>query len=279
MRRFFIFLFFLSFAFGKDLILVSIFPFYDVVRDISGADFRIDTLVPPKADYHTYELSPRELIKLYIAKVFFVSGVPLGEWEAKAAKITKAKVFSLSEGIELLHYGHRELGKDPHFWISPKRMLKVAQNVKKALESVYPNKDFGNNYKAVYEKLLNLHENYKKTLSRCKIKVFGAVHPAFGYLAKDYGLTQIILREEHGHGGISPGELKKLIRKVRKRKIKVILIPQGAHSKIADILKEKYKVKVYEINVKIIPKENENNYYKIMENNLKTLRKALQCGY
>ncbi|GAB6065112.1 zinc ABC transporter substrate-binding protein [Aquifex pyrophilus] len=278
MRKFFILLFILSFTFGKDLILVSIFPFYDVVKDISGRDFRVDTLVPPKADYHTYELSPRELIKLYVAKVFFVSGVPLGEWEVKASKITKARVFSLSEGIELLYYGHEELGKDPHFWVSPKRMIKVAENVRNALKSVYPEKNFEDNYKAVYEKLLKIHESYEKTLSRCEIKTFGAVHPAFGYLAKDYGLKQIVLKEEHGHGEISPRELKKLLREVRKKRIKVILIPEGAHSKLADILKREYGVEVYEVNVKIIPKEDKDNYYEIMEENLKVLRKALRCG-
>jgi len=264
------------FGFPKDLILVSVYPFYDMVKDISGEDYRVESLVPPRADYHVYELTPRELIKLYRAKVVFVSGVPLGEWEEKVRKIAKGKVYPLSEGIELITYGHEELGRDPHFWVSPRRMIKVAQNVKNALKEVFK-KDFSENYKTVERKLKALDEAYTNTLSKCQYKKFGAVHGAFGYLAKDYGLEQVLLREEHGHGDVSPLELRKLVKLIKKKEIKVVLIPKGVHSKFASILKEYYKIPVYEVNVKIIPEKEGDNYYKIMERNLKVLKEALKC--
>ncbi|HIP42863.1 MAG TPA: hypothetical protein EYG91_02950 [Aquifex aeolicus] len=265
------------FSFAKDLILVSIYPFYDVVKEISGDDFRVENLVPPKADYHMYELTPRDLIKLYVAKVLFVSGIPLGEWERKLERITKARVFYLSRDIDILFYGHKELGKDPHFWVSPKRMLLVAENVKKSLEEIYPNKSFEEGYKNAYRKLKELHEAYIKTLSTCKYRSFGALHPAFGYLALDYNLKQIVLKEGHSHGDISPGELKKLMRKIKKEKIKAVLIPKGFHSKVARILREDYGISVYEINIKIIPEKEGDNYYSIMDRNLRVLKKALKC--
>ncbi|AAC06823.1 metal ABC transporter solute-binding protein, Zn/Mn family [Aquifex aeolicus] len=278
MKKFLIILLsFVLFVFPEDLILVSIYPFYDVVKDISGKYYRVESLVPPKADYHVYELTPRELIKLYRAKVVFVSGVPLGEWEEKVEKIAKGKVYSLSKGIELITYGHEELGKDPHFWVSPKRMLKVAKNVEEALTETFK-KNFSENYKNVEQELKKLDEAYTKTLSKCEYKKFGAVHGAFGYLAKDYGLEQVLLREEHGHGDISPSELKKLVKLIKKKEIKVVLIPKGVHSKFAEILKETYNITVYEVNVKIIPEEEGDNYYKIMERNLKVLKEALKCG-
>ena len=275
--RLLIFLFIiLSFSFSKDLILVSIYPFYDVVKDIAGSNFRTEVLVPPKADYHLYELTPREIIKLYVAKIVFVSGVPLGEWEKKVEKIAKGKVYKLSEGISLISYGHKELGKDPHFWTSPKRMLKVVENVYNALRENFPKYEFTENYLKVKRKVEKLHRTYLETLSSCKIKTFGAIHPAFGYVAQDYGLKQIPVMEEHGHGDISPKELRKLVRKIRKGKIKVILIPKGFHSKLAKILRRRYGIKVYEVNVKIIPNEFED-YYSIMKENLNVLRKALKC--
>jgi len=265
------------FVFPEDLILVSIYPFYDVVKDISGKAYRVESLIPPKADYHVYELTPRELIKLYRAKLVFVSGVPLGEWEEKVEKIAKGKVYYLSKGIELLTYGHEELGKDPHFWVSPKRMLKVAQNVREALIQTFK-KDFSKTYENVRKKLEILHRDYSETLLKCKYKKFGALHGAFGYLAKDYGLEQVLLREEHGHGDISPSELKKLVKLIKRREIKVVLVPKGVHSKFTQILKENYGIPVYEVNVKIIPETEGDNYYRIMERNLKVLKEALKCG-
>ena len=276
-KLFFFLLFFISVTFGRDLILVSIYPFYDVVKDIAGEGFKVESLVPPRADYHLYELGPRDIIKLHLAKVLFVSGIPLGEWEEKIQKITEAKVFKLSEGIELLSYGHEELGKDPHFWISPKRMIKVAENVYTNLKSVFPSRDFKESYEQTDKKLSQLHKEYEEKLATCEIKRFGAVHPAFGYLAKDYGLEQVVIREEHGHGDISPKELARIVKEIKKGNLKVILIPKGAFSKVAQVLKEEYGVEVYEINVKIIPESEEDNYYTIMERNLKTLRKALRC--
>ncbi len=276
-KLFFFLLFFISVTFGRDLILVSIYPFYDVVKDIAGEGFKVESLVPPRADYHLYELGPRDIIKLHLAKVLFVSGVPLGEWEEKIQKITEAKVFKLSEGIELLFYGHEELGKDPHFWISPKRMIKVAENVYIDLKSVFPSRDFKKSYEETDKKLSQLHKEYEEKLATCEIKRFGAVHPAFGYLARDYGLEQVVIREEHGHGDVSPKELARIVKEIKKGNLKVILIPKGAFSKVAQVLKEEYGVEVYEINVKIIPESEGDNYYKIMERNLKTLRKALRC--
>jgi len=272
---FLLFFFLLGLVLSKELILVSIYPFYDTVRDISGERFRVESLVPPKADYHLYELSPRELVKLQVAKVLFVSGVPLGEWEKKVEKITSAKVFKLSEGIELLSYGHGELGKDPHFWVSPKSMIRVSLNVYTSLSSLYGEEDFRENYKRVRERLLKINEEYEKTLSACKIRKFGVLHPALGYVARDYGLEQVILREEHGHGDISPRELKRLLRKIKRGEIKVVFIPKGTHSELADLLEEK-GVKVYEINVKFIPEGNET-YYDIAEENLKVMKVALLC--
>lgn len=278
MRKLLFFLFFLiTITFGRDLVLVSVYPFYDVVRGIAGEGFKVESLVPPKADYHMYELGPRDIIKLHLAKVLFVSGVPLGEWEEKIEKITEAKVFKLSEGIELLSYGHKELGKDPHFWLSPARMLKVAENVYNAFGSLYGEEGFKERYEKVNKKLTGLHERYERTLSSCQIKRFGAVHPAFGYLAKDYGLEQVVIREEHGHGDISPKELARIVKEIKRGKLKVILAPKGVFSKVAQVLKEEYGVEVYEINVKIIPEEEGDNYFKIMNRNLKTLRKALRC--
>ncbi len=278
MKKFFFFLLFLiTITFGRDLVLVPVYPFYDVVKGVAGENFKVESLVPPKADYHMYELGPRDIIKLHLAKVLFVSGVPLGEWEGKIQKITEAKVFKLSEGIELLSYGHKKLGKDPHFWLSPMRMLKVADNVYKALGSLYGEENFIENYEKVNKKLTRLHERYERTLSNCQIKRFGAVHPAFGYLAKDYGLEQVVIREEHGHGDISPKELAKIVKEIKSGKLEVILVPKGVFSKVAQVLKEEYGVEVYEINVKIIPEEEGDNYFKIMKRNLKTLRKALRC--
>lgn len=276
-RLFLFFLFLISLTFGRDLILVSIYPFYDVVKDIAGEGFRIESLVPPKADYHTYELSPQDVKKLNLAKVFFVSGAPLGEWEEKVQRMTKAKVFKLSDGIELLSYGHKELGKDPHFWVSPSRMIGVAKNVYVSLRKVYPQRNFDKGYEETRKKLVKLHEEYEKTLSTCKVKRFGAVHPAFGYLAKDYGLEQVVIKEEHGHGDISPRELARMVKEVKKGNLRVVLVPKGFSSKVARILRDEYGVEVYEINAKIIPEFKGDNYYTVMKRNLMELRKALRC--
>ena len=179
--------------------------------------------------------------------------------------------------MELLRIG--SIGVDPHVWLSPKRMKRIARRVYRGFVGVDPKGEriFRNNLKELIEKLEELDDLYSSTLANCKIRVLPVVHPALGYLAKDYNLEQVYISGGHVHGGLSPKNILKFTKEVEKRGLNFVFTIYGAPSKITELLEREYKIRTYEINVKIIPTEEGTDYFSIMKHNLSVLKKALRC--
>ncbi len=265
-------------VFSKDLLLVSLYPFYDVVKGIAGENFEVEVLLPPNTDYHLYELSPGDVLKISRAKVVFVSGIPAGGWEKKIEQIASHKVVKLSEGIDLLEEeGHNS--PDPHVWMSPAVMKVVARNVFDSLKSLYPHRaqHLEQGYIKVLNRLNSLHTLYRQTLSHFKLKTVPISHPALSYMARDYGLNQLSLSTGGIHGGIYLKELTGLIQLMRKEGIDYFFEIYGEETKLGKLLESKYGLKVYKLNVKVIPASHYRDYFSIMRYNLSVLGKALRC--
>jgi len=270
-------LFLISLSYSKELALVSVYPFYDVVREVGKGRFETEVLIPPKADYHHYELSLSEVMKMSRARLVFVSGVPLGGWERKVEETSKGKVVRLSEGMKLLRLGG--IGLDPHIWFSPKRMMKVAQNAYAGFLKADPEgkEVFERNLREVLKKLEDLDRLYSSTLSKCKVRVLPVVHPAMGYLAADYGFEQVYVYEGQVHGGVSPKEMLRFVKEIKSRGLDFFFAVYGFPSKMDEILRKEYALKAYEINTKIVPMNGRDDYYSVMEYNLTLLKEALRC--
>ncbi len=267
-------------AFGSEFVLVSVYPFYDVVRELSGGRFRVEVLIPPRADYHLYELSSREVIKLSKAKVVFVSGIPLGGWEEKVEKIAGDRAVPLAKNLKLRRYdGHGEARYDPHLWLSPKRMLGVARNAYEGLVKHDPEGKelYNENFARLLSKLKSLDREFERAFKNCRYRVLPVVHPALSYLAEDYGLNQLSIGRGGVHGGVSPRELASFLKNMRKLGIDFVFSVYGSRSKVADVLEKEYGLRVYRLNVKIIPLPHRRDYFSIMRYNLKVLREALEC--
>jgi zinc transport system substrate-binding protein len=267
-------------SFGREFVLVSVYPFFDTVKLLAQGRFFTEVLIPPEADYHLYELSTGEVLKIKKAKVVFVSGVPLGGWEEKVENVAGAKTVRLARGVKLRrHEEHDEVRHDPHLWLSPKRMLKVAVNAYEGLKKHDPAGEdiYRRNLERVLFLLRELDEEYRKGLRKCRFKVLPIVHPALGYLAEDYGLTQLSLGGGTVHGGLSPKQLILFRKRIREFGVDFIFEVYGKRSKVAEVLSREYGLKIYRFNVKIVPGEFGEDYFTIMKENLKVLRKALKC--
>ncbi|WP_457600967.1 metal ABC transporter substrate-binding protein [Hydrogenivirga sp.] len=267
-------------CFSGEFVLVSVYPFYDVVSGIARGRFTTEVLIPPTADYHMYELSSREVIKIARARMVFVSGVPLGGWENKVEELAGERVVKLSSEVELKRIGeHGEVRFDPHLWLSPKRMLRVAENALRGFVVKDPSGDeeYRKNFERVRRKLSELDLEYERGLRNCRFRVLPTPHPALSYLAEDYGLKQLSMGSGGIHGDLSPRELSEFIREIKSLGVDFIFGVYGSPSKLTGVLSREYGLKVYELNVKIIPTRYGRDYFSIMRHNLEVLRKALRC--
>jgi zinc transport system substrate-binding protein len=128
-------------------------------------------------------------------------------------------------------------------------------------------------------KLDKLDVLFKETLSKRQKKEFVTQHAAFGYLAKQYGLTQIPI------AGLSPdveptlGKLSKLTELAKEKQIKTIYFEELASPKVAETLANEIGAKTEILNPLegLTNKEKEKGmgYIEVMEQNLNNLKKAL----
>lgn len=249
--------------FAADIV-VTLYPFYDITRELAGSRLSVDYLVDPKKDYHLYELRPSDVLKVKRAKVLLAGGVPVAPWERQAISLAGKKAVLLYTD-----------GKDPHLWLSPKEMINVAERIYRVLAQIDPEgkKVFKRNLEGVLKKLEKLHKSYS-SLKECRLKKLIALHPAFGWLARDYGLEQVAFASHDLHGDTALIGLKSVTERV---KVKHLIVPLSYKGKLVDFFKER-GFKIFFVNVKITPVGKAKDYFSIMEENLKTLKEALLCS-
>ena len=142
--------------------------------------------------------------------------------EASASATDAASAVATAQSSEAGHddHGHAEHSQaeggedhdgdlDPHFWLDPQRMIKVAETLESSFAQVDPAN--ANDYKAGLDKLktalTNLDTQYTKGLSSCQHNTFITSHAAFGYLADRYKLTQASISGIDPETEPSPAEL------------------------------------------------------------------------
>lgn len=171
---------------------------------------------------------------------------------------------------------------DPHTWVSPKSALIMAENIKNSLVEVDPahQEGYEQRFEALKEKLIKLDEDFQTALSGLPKKDIVVSHQAFGYLARDYGLTQ------HSIMGLSPDaepraqDIVNLANIVREKEIRYVFFEELVSDKIAKMLASEAGVDTLVLNpVEGLTKEQAEsgeNYFTLMEKNLQNLKKALQ---
>ena len=133
-----------------NTITVSILPEKTFVEKIAGEDFKINVLIPPGTSPEAGNLLPSQLKDIANSNVWFRMG-HIGfeySWKDKIEQAnSKMKVVDLSEGLDLIAKGdpHEsknsfENGIDPHIWLSPRLVKKMAKKIYDELVLIKPEK-------------------------------------------------------------------------------------------------------------------------------------------
>ncbi len=244
---------------GKPTVAVTMIPHAWLVRQIGGEHLDVITLVQPGESHETYQPSDAQVSRLMQAHVYFRVGVAAehGPWFQTLRASKKLKVVDLRQNVPMLemtephdheahdHEAHAHgtshessedsyVGKDPHIWLSPRRLKIQAQTVAATLAELDPahQADYAANLTALTQRLDEVDATIRKTLEPVRGKAFFVYHPAWGYFAHDYGLRQIPIEQE----GKSPSdeELTRLQQQAKQEGAKVIFIQPQIASQSAD---------------------------------------------
>ncbi len=216
----------------KINIMVSILPQVDFVENIGRDKVSVSAMIPPGFSPATYDPDIEQLKKLGVSDLYIRIGyIPFEKTQMKklADLNPEMKMIDSSKGIEIYE-------NDPHIWMSPRLVKIQVENIYLALAEIdSENKDFYEKNKNEYlAKLDDLDFELQNSFSKMQGKKILVFHPAFGYLARDYGFEQIAIEIE----GKEPSaeNLAKIIDTAKKENIGTIFIQEQFDTKSAEAI-------------------------------------------
>ncbi len=273
---------------ARPLVVASIFPLYEIARDVGGPDAEAYLLLPPGADPHSWEPTPQDLVRITQADVLFVVGHGLEPWFEDLAKaLTKKRQYVLiaSQGAPLLSLkGHTHGAVDPHIWLDFCWDAVLAKRLGKLLAQIDPKHalDYQNRAKKTAQRFIALDQAFAKALSQCRCRTLVlAGHAAFGYLARAYGLKMVSLVGLSPEAEPTPQALARMIRFLRRQGPSAIFYEHPSSRRFAETLARETGAKVFYLSpgASLTQEEYEKglSFFDLMEINLDHLRKGLQC--
>ena len=220
-------------------VLVAVDPLAYLVERIGGDRVVVSTLTPPGKDPESFSPTPSDLAALSATRLFFRVGLPIEERFAQniASFAPNSRVVDLCENVELLpnpcghSHSHSEADGDhsshphshscssseldPHVWTSPAvARLLVRQATAALCETSPENAEFFQANAATLDaELAALQTEISQRLAPFEGRAFVVFHPAYGYFANEFHLTQRAI-ESQGKAP-RPRELAKLSQEAR----------------------------------------------------------------
>ena len=211
--------------------------------------------------------------------------------EASAGAPDTASAVATAQSSEAGHddhghaeHSHAEGGEDhdgdldPHFWLDPQRMIKVAETLEASFAQVDPAN--ANDYKAGLDKLktalTNLDTQYTKGLSSCQHNTFITSHAAFGYLADRYKLTQASISGIDPETEPSPAEMANIKSVVQSTGVKTIFTEELVSDTPAKAIAAETGAETSVLSP-LESKPERGDYTDAMSSNLERLKSALVC--
>ncbi len=185
----------------KPVIAVSLGVQKTFVEKVCDDRFEIVVMIPSGASPETYEATQKQLALLESAKLYFAIGVPAEERILNSLN-RDTVLCKLNESVADIYpelTDSDESGRDPHIWLSPKRVIVMIEEIAKVLSETLPENSeiYTQNAQKYIAELKQLDNDINYIFKDKLIRRFLVFHPSFGYFADDYGLTMLAL-EEHG---------------------------------------------------------------------------------
>jgi len=224
---------------GKMKIAVSIVPEQTFVQAVCGDFVDIITMIPPGSSPETYEPTPQQMQEFSQASLYFSIGVP-----TEAASILpnagEIKVVDLAAAAAAV-YPDRTFAtgeRDPHIWLSPRRVVVMIETIAREVSELDPAHQaiYQSNAQSYIKELQALDQKISAAVEASQIKKFIVYHPAFGYIAEDYGLTMYALEEEGKEA--TAKHLQEMVDLAKQENIKVIFYQEEIDSRQSEAFAE-----------------------------------------
>lgn len=259
-------------ASGKLQIYTSVYPIYDFTKKIGGEKITVYNMTKAGAEPHDFEITSKDMANLSKADLFIYNGGGMEHWvDSVKDALQNIKYIDSSSNI------NNQNNLDPHFWLSPKNAKIQMENIKNGLIEIdSESKDYyQSNYNLYANRLDELDNKIKISLSNIKNRNLVLTHPAFGHFCKEYSLNQIAIARDEA----DPKAMAEIITFIKNNDIKAIFYEEFSSSKLVDSIAKETQIKILTLNpIESLSEENieaGEDYFSIMEKNLISLLDGL----
>ena len=278
----------------KLKVIATIFPIYDFALNVGGDRVKVTLLLPPATDAHNYELKPEDIVNVSKADIFLFTNFKMEQWAYKIIKDAgeKTNVLPIETGSDTvllpLTDGDDQVKDasrfDPHIWLDLDNAQKMVDNIARAfIKKDSRNSDYYLKNAQEYKlKLISLDQRYRNELNNCKTKtILHAGHRAFAYLAKKYNFIYRASSNITDAAESTPQKMVSLIEQVKAEKIRYIYYDDLAPTHPAQTIAKESGAGLLKLsnghNIGKKDMKSGLSFILLMENNLNTLKKGMQC--
>ena len=280
---------------GERIIVTAFYPLQFVAQRVAGAHIPVTNLTQPGAEPHDLELTPRQVASLTTASlVIYERGFQPAVDEAVRQSENRQVIDTTtivplrplagdSDDLEPGQWtGDHHSDLDPHVWLDPTSLTRIARVVEKRLSTMDPDHalDYARNAAALNNELRALDRSFRLGLAHCVRTEFITTHAAFGYLAQRYHLTQIAISGLNPDTEPSPARIAEVQRLATEHGLTTIFSETLTSPAVAQAIAGDLGLvtDVLDPIEGITDQSRGQDYLSVMSANLAALRKAGGCS-
>jgi zinc transport system substrate-binding protein len=279
----------------KLTVAASIYPIAEIVQRVGGDDVQLLALTAPGVEPHDSELSAKQLEELTTADlVFYIGGGFQPDLEKAIASLPATTVaIDLLKSVDLIaskeeedeedehDHGHSDI--DPHIWLDPANMAKmaaaVAQEIAKAQTSLTPGLTERQTQYA--DELTEIGSLIDNTFTTCVRRELVTAHDAFSYFAKRANIVTIPISGIDPENEPSAKELEAIAKIARENNVTTVFFEEILPKEFADTVAKAVGTNTDSINaVETISQDDLDagaTYISIMKENIAKVAAGLGC--
>ncbi len=233
---------------GLPVVVVSIPPQQYFVDYLAQGLCQVHIMIPPGSSHESYEPKPSDIQRVEHAIAYFRIGA-IGFEQAWIGRLQSLfpdmMMYDLSEGIETDAHDHTHshdhghgshICNDPHYWMSARASLVMAENIRNALMELFPTHadSIATRFELLAAEIQELDDTLTQMLLPIENKAFAIFHPVLGYFAEDYGLIQLAMEEDGKEP--TPARLKEITQEMQTKQVSIIFIQKEFNTEHAQLL-------------------------------------------
>jgi zinc transport system substrate-binding protein/manganese/iron transport system substrate-binding protein len=207
-------------------VAATIFPLYDIVRQVAGPVAEVVLVLPPGASPHTFEPTPASVRALSRAGALFVIGHGLDDWAARLARgAGVTRLVPVDAGIALRRAHGTTHGRvDPHYWLAGPNAKAIARSAGAELARLAPARraEIERGLATYLARLDAADAEVRRLLADLPTRRIATFHDAFGYFAEAYGLEVVATFEPYPGLEPHPRSVVEFQRRVRAAGVRVV---------------------------------------------------------